>query len=107
MGYKSRKLAFVDKLVESIVVDGYVPIGSLPYIAPEDYPYIVERDPMEPRLELASEDKDAEIGDATPERLQPKRRITPVTTPWTSTLDTNSGAIASFAGCSRNPPPSR
>jgi uncharacterized protein (DUF2126 family) len=57
-----------------------LPIGSLPYIEPEDYPYIVERDPMEPRLELAVEDKDAEVGDATPKRLQPKRRVTPVRT---------------------------
>src|SRR5258705_396412 len=57
-----------------------LPIGSLPYIAPEDYPYLVERDPMEPRLELAVEDKDEEIGDATPKRLQPKRRVTPVRT---------------------------
>lgn len=37
----------------------------------------------------------------------PNLRITPVTTPCTSTLDTNSGAIASFAGCSRNPDSSR
>lgn len=57
-----------------------LPIGSLPYIEPEDYPYIVERDPMEPRLELAVEDKDAEVGDTTPKRLQPKRRVTPVRT---------------------------
>jgi len=57
-----------------------LPIGSLPYIAPEDYPYMVERDPMEPRLELAVEDKDAVIGDAIPKRLQPKRRVTPVRT---------------------------
>jgi len=57
-----------------------LPIGSLPHIPPEEYPYIVERDPMEPRLELAIEDKDAEVGDATPKRLQPKRRVTPVRT---------------------------
>ena len=29
-----------------------LPISSLPYIPPEDYPYIVEQDPMEPREAL-------------------------------------------------------
>lgn len=31
LGYKSRKLAFVDKLVEFFAAEGYIPIGSLPY----------------------------------------------------------------------------
>ena len=36
-----------------------LPIASLPHIPPEEYPYIVEQDPMEPRPELAGEDEDA------------------------------------------------
>ena len=39
-----------------------LPMASLPHVPPEEYPYVVEQDPMEPRLELAVEDKDAEAG---------------------------------------------
>jgi uncharacterized protein (DUF2126 family)/transglutaminase-like putative cysteine protease len=33
-----------------------LPIGSLEYVPPEEFPYIVERDPMEPREDLADLD---------------------------------------------------
>ena len=36
-----------------------LPMASLLHIPPEEYPYIVEQDPMEPRPELAAEDEDA------------------------------------------------
>ena len=39
-----------------------LPMSSLPHVPPEEYPYVVEQDPMEPRLELAVEDKDAAAG---------------------------------------------
>src|SRR4029079_10585763 len=39
-----------------------LPMASLPHVPPEEYPYIVEQDPMEPRLELPEEDKDAAAG---------------------------------------------
>ena len=46
-------------------------MASLPHVPPEEYPYIVEQDPMEPRLELAAEDKDAEAG-GVPAKLAQK-----------------------------------
>ncbi len=39
-----------------------LPMASLPHVPPEEYPYVVEQDPMEPRLELAVEDEDAAAG---------------------------------------------
>ena len=49
-------------------------MASLPHVPPEEYPYVVEQDPMEPRLELAAEDKDAEADGvpAKPARSRPK-----------------------------------
>ena len=51
-----------------------LPMSSLPHIPPEEYPYVVEQDPMEPRLELAVEDKDAGAGGiaAKPAKRKPK-----------------------------------
>ncbi len=60
-----------------------LPMSSLPHIPPEEYPYVVEQDPMEPRLELAVEDKDTEAGVVTakPEpKPKEKRRLKPVRT---------------------------
>ena len=37
-----------------------LPIGSLEHVPPEEYPYIVEQDPMEPRGELAEFDEEAQ-----------------------------------------------
>jgi uncharacterized protein (DUF2126 family)/transglutaminase-like putative cysteine protease len=61
-----------------------LPMSSLPHIPPEEYPYVVEQDPMEPRLELAVEDKDAKGGEGLA-KLEPKpkeklRRLKPVRT---------------------------
>ena len=39
-----------------------LPMASLPHVPPEEYPYVVEQDPMEPRLELAVEDEDGGAG---------------------------------------------
>src|SRR6476661_1014907 len=60
-----------------------LPMSSLPHVPPEEYPYLVEQDPMEPRLELAVEDKDAEAGAvaAKPEpKPRPKAKLRPVRT---------------------------
>jgi uncharacterized protein (DUF2126 family)/transglutaminase-like putative cysteine protease len=60
-----------------------LPMSSLPHVPPEEYPYVVEQDPMEPRLELAVEDKDIEAGAgaARPEpKPKEKRRLKPVRT---------------------------
>ena len=56
-------------------------MASLPHVPPEEYPYVVEQDPMEPRLELAVEDKDAAAG-GVPARLaeKPKPKPKPVRT---------------------------
>ena len=58
-----------------------LPMASLPHVAPEEYPYVVEQDPMEPRLELAVEDKEAAAG-SVPARLaeKPKPKPKPVRT---------------------------
>ena len=60
-----------------------LPMSSLPHIPPEEYPYVVEQDPMEPRLELAVEDMNTEagVGTAKPEpKAKERRRLKPVRT---------------------------
>ena len=58
-----------------------LPMSSLPHVPPEEYPYVVEQDPMEPRLELAVEDKDA-AAEGVPSKvaLKPKPKPKPVRT---------------------------
>jgi uncharacterized protein (DUF2126 family)/transglutaminase-like putative cysteine protease len=58
-----------------------LPMSSLPHVPPEEYPYVVEQDPMEPRLELAVEDRDA-AAEGVPSKvaLKPKPKPKPVRT---------------------------
>src|SRR5207248_4882337 len=53
-----------------------LPMASLPHVPPEEYPYIVEQYPMEPRLDLAGEDRDA-IADGVSAKLAQKPRPKP------------------------------
>jgi uncharacterized protein (DUF2126 family)/transglutaminase-like putative cysteine protease len=47
-----------------------LPISSLPYIPPEDYPYTVEQDPMAPRDELPVFDQAVAAPGAPPQAVQ-------------------------------------
>ena len=47
-----------------------LPISSLPYIPPEEYPYIVEQDPLAPREELPVFDQAAASPGAPPQMVQ-------------------------------------
>src|SRR5260221_4966602 len=47
-----------------------LPIASLPYIPPDDYPYTVEQDPMEPRDELPVYDQTAQAPSAPQQAVQ-------------------------------------
>ncbi len=47
-----------------------LPISSLPYIPPEEYPYIVEQDPLAPREELPVFDQAAASPGAPPQAVQ-------------------------------------
>ena len=47
-----------------------LPIASLPYIPPDDYPYVVEQDPLEPREELPVYDQAAAAAGAPQQMVQ-------------------------------------
>jgi uncharacterized protein (DUF2126 family) len=47
-----------------------LPIASLPYIPPDDYPYVVEQDPLEPREELPVYDQTASHPGAPHQEVQ-------------------------------------
>src|SRR5258705_1291624 len=54
-----------------------LPIASLEHIPPEQYPYIVEQDPMEPRDDLAASDTGTKAEDA---KAKEKPKLEPVRT---------------------------
>jgi len=68
-----------------------LPIGSLEHIPPEEYPYIVEQDPMEPRDDLpASEAKD-KTEDA---KVREKPKLEPVRTAMS--IEIRDGILCAF-----------
>src|SRR6185503_8008767 len=72
-----------------------LPMASLPHVPPEEYPYIVEQDPMEPRLELAAEDKDA-AADSVPAKSaqKPRPKAKPVRT--ATSVELRDGVLCVF-----------
>ncbi|SIO66055.1 Uncharacterized conserved protein, DUF2126 family [Bradyrhizobium erythrophlei] len=68
-----------------------LPIASLEHIPPEEFPYIVEQDPMEPRDELAASDPKAD-GSATKEK--PKPKLEPVRTAMS--IEIRDGILCAF-----------
>jgi uncharacterized protein (DUF2126 family) len=72
-----------------------LPMASLPHVPPEEYPYIVEQDPMEPRLELAAEDKDA-AADGVPARLAQKPKPKPKPVRTATSVEVRDGALCAF-----------
>jgi len=68
-----------------------LPIASLEHIPPEEYPYIVEQDPMEPRDELAVSDPKA---DGTSTKAKPKPKLEPVRTAMS--IEIRDGILCAF-----------
>lgn len=68
-----------------------LPIGSLEHIPPEEYPYIVEQDPMEPRDELGATDTETEAKDAKPKE---KPKLEPVRTAMS--IEIRDGVLCAF-----------
>lgn len=72
-----------------------LPMSSLPHVPPEEYPYVVEQDPMEPRLELAVEDKDtAAEGMPSKVALKPRLKAKPVRT--ATSVEIRDGVLCVF-----------
>ncbi len=46
------------------------PIASLPHIEPDEYPYIVEQDPLEPREALPVYESGAQAESASTQQVQ-------------------------------------
>ena len=73
-----------------------LPMASLPHVPPEEYPYVVEQDPMEPRLELAVEDKDAAAGSVPREGWRRSRSPSPSRCARRSRSKSATASCASF-----------
>ena len=52
-----------------------LPMSSLLHVPPEEFPYVVEQDPMEPRPDLAADDKDAEGEGSQRSRSRSQRNV--------------------------------
>ena len=70
-------------------------MASLPHVPPEEYPYVVEQDPMEPRLELAVEDKDSAAGGA-PARVVEKLKPKPKPVRTAISVEVRDGVLCAF-----------
>lgn len=68
-----------------------LPIASLEHIPPEEFPYIVEQDPMEPRDELAASDSKA---DGSVAKEKPKPKLEPVRTAMS--IEIRDGILCAF-----------
>jgi uncharacterized protein (DUF2126 family)/transglutaminase-like putative cysteine protease len=66
-----------------------LPIASLEHIPPEEYPYIVEQDPMEPRDELGASDLDSKAEDT-----KEKPKLEPVRTAMS--IEIRDGVLCAF-----------
>ncbi|NVN87710.1 MAG: transglutaminase family protein [Rhodopseudomonas sp.] len=71
-----------------------LPIASLPYVAPEDYPYIVEQDPMEPRDPLPDGAEAKPDGKSPQQREKVARRAAPVRTAMS--IEIRDGILCAF-----------
>src|SRR5438874_783344 len=72
-----------------------LPMSSLPHVPPEEYPYVVEQDPMEPRLELAVEDKDA-AAEGVPSKVAPKSKPKPKPVRTATSVEIRDGVLCVF-----------
>ena len=68
-----------------------LPIASLEHVPPEEYPYIVEQDPMEPRDELAASDTGTEAKDT---KAKEKPKLEPVRTAMS--IEIRDGVLCAF-----------
>jgi uncharacterized protein (DUF2126 family)/transglutaminase-like putative cysteine protease len=69
-----------------------LPIASLEHIPLEEYPYIVEQDPMEPRDELPDFDKDTQVAGAP----KPEKRPKPEPVRTALSIETRDGILCAF-----------